>query len=239
MSKVMRPFVILLLFLSLFIGGCSDKEKLADLEKKQEEIIAKLNAIESNQKEMLKFFRPRRPQVDLNKVHNLPVGSSPVKGRKDAAVTITEFSDYQCPYCSRVQPTLKKVMEAYPDNVKIVFKNFPLSSIHPQAKDAARAAHAAGEQGKYWEMHDLIFKNAKSLNDEKFRALAVSLNLDIDKFMADFKSGRYDRQIEEDIELGRSVGVRGTPTFFINGKRVARRSFDDFKNTIDGYLKKN
>lgn len=150
--KIKKYVMILLLAIPALITGCADKEKIESIENTQKEILAKLSVIETNQDEMLKFFRRGRPKVDFNKVHNLPVGSSPVKGKLDARVTITEFSDFQCPYCGQIQPTLKKVLEAYPDNVKLVYKNFPLS-FHKQARNAARAAHAAGEQGKYWEMH--------------------------------------------------------------------------------------
>lgn len=225
-----------LLMIPLLLSGCVDKKKIESIEETQKEILAKLTEIEKNQKEMGKFYKPRRPTVDYNKVHNLPVGSSAIKGSKEARVTIVEFSDFQCPYCSRVQSTLREVLKAYPDDVKLVYKDFPLS-FHKQAKNAARAARAAGEQGKYWEMHDMLFENYNRLTDDKFKEFATKLNLDLNKFMTDFNSNKYDKLIQEDIDLGRKAGVTGTPTLFINGKRMQRRSVDDFKTTIDGYLK--
>ncbi len=210
-------------------------------EQMQKQILARLDRIEENQKNMAKAVQqppaPQRPAVDINQVYNLPVGSSAVRGRKEALVTIVEFSDYQCPYCSKLQPTIKQVLEAYPKDVKLVFKDFPLS-FHQQAKNAAKATRAAGEQGKYWEMHDLVFENFNQLNDNLYKDLAAKLQLNEAKFLADFGSNKYDNLIQQDISLGQTAGVGGTPTLFLNGKRMQGRSFDDFKMAIDGYLKK-
>jgi protein-disulfide isomerase len=180
---------------------------------------------------------PSRPTIDYNKVHNLSIGSSPIKGDKNAPVTIVEFSDFQCPYCSRLQPTLVQVLEAYPKDVKLVFKDFPLS-FHKQAKNAAKAARAAGEQGKYWEMHDLIFEKFSTVNEEMFKEFAGKLTLDMNKFNADYSSTKYDQLIQQDINMGRTAGVTGTPSLFLNGKRMQRRSLDDFKAAIDAIIKK-
>lgn len=242
---------LLFLMIALLFTACVDKKKIDDFDKTQKEILAKLeaiegkvntvegkvNSIEKDQKEMMKAFKPRRPTIDYNKVHNLPVGKSKVRGNANAPVTIVEFSDFQCPYCSRLQPTLEKVLKDFPNEARLVFKNFPLS-FHKQAKNAARATHAAGEQGKYWEMHDITFKNFNKLTEDSFKEFAGKLGLDETKFMADYKSGKYDNQIQQDINLGRQAGVTGTPSLFINGKRMKGRSYDDFKNTIESYTKK-
>lgn len=210
-------------------------------EQMHKQILARLDKIEEGQKNIAKVIQqpavPQRPAIDFNKVHNLPFGSSPIKGKKEARVTVVEFSDYQCPYCSRLQPTLKQVLEAYPNDVKLVFKDFPLS-FHKQAINAAKAARAAGEQGKYWEMHDLLFENFSQLNDSSYKEFAAKLKLDETRFMADFQSNKYDNLIQQDIILGQSAEVGGTPTLFLNGKRMQGRSFDDFKTAIEGYLKK-
>ncbi|RJR20936.1 MAG: hypothetical protein C4581_02765 [Nitrospiraceae bacterium] len=209
----------------------------------QKQVLARLDRIEANQRNMAKAVQqapavaPQRPTVDFNQVHNLPIGSSPVKGHKDAPVTIVEFSDYQCPYCSRLQATLNQVLAAYPKDVKLVFKDFPLS-FHQQAKNAAKAARAAGEQGKYWEMHDLIFENYAQLNDNSYKEFAAKLQLNEARFLADYGSNKYEGLIQQDMLLGQNSGVGGTPTLFINGKRMQGRSFDDFKAAIEGYLKK-
>lgn len=244
MTKGKYVVLIMMLIIPLLTAGCADKEKLDNIEKMQTDIMAKLDTIEVNQKTMAEnikkmgtFAQPKRPTIDYNKVHNFPIGSSAIKGKKEAPVTIVEFSDYQCPYCSKLQPTLNQVLAAYPDDVKLVFKDFPLS-FHKQAKNAAKAARAAGEQGKYWEMHDLLFKDFNKLTDDSFKTYATQLGLDTAKFTADFSSNKYDALIQQDINQGRGAGVTGTPSLFVNGKRMQRRSFADFKATIDGYLKK-
>jgi protein-disulfide isomerase len=229
----------MMLLISMLMLSCSDnKGQLERIEQNQADILAKLKTVEEKiAKIPAQAKAPSRPTVDYNKVHNLPIGSSAVKGKKEAKVTITEFSDFQCPYCSRIQSTLKEVLEAYPNDVKLVFKDFPLS-FHKQAKNAAKAARAAGEQGKFWEMHDLIFENFSKVNEVMFKDFATKLNLDMNKFMADYSSNKYDALIQQDINLGRQAQVTGTPSLFMNGKRMQRRSFEDFKQLIDGYLEK-
>jgi len=236
MKRYFLLFAGLIAIVALLLG-CTDQKRLENIEKTQQEILNKLKSIEQKQEQMARFFQPRRPTIDWNKVYKIPIGSSYIRGKKDAKVTIVEFSDFQCPYCAKLQPTLKKVLKTFPNDVKLVYKDFPLS-FHKYAKMAARAARAAGEQGKFWEMHDLIFESFSALNEEKFKEFAKKLNLDMDKFLKDFKSDKYDKLIQADINLGRSVGVTGTPTLFINGKRVRNRSFEALKTTIEEYLKK-
>lgn len=238
MNKKGSLIVLVLLVISLLFTGCVDKEKIDNIDQTLRDINATLKSMETKIDKLPKTAAaPRRPTIDYNKVHNLPVGTSAIKGNKNASVTIVEFSDFQCPYCARLQPTLNEVLKAYPKEVRLVYKDFPLA-FHKQAKNAAKATRAAGEQGKYWEMHDLIFEKYSSLTEEMFKEFAVKLNLDINKFEADFSSNKYDKLIQEDINLGRQAGVSGTPTLFVNGKRMQSRSFDDFKTTIDGYLNK-
>ncbi len=237
--RVGKVFIILVIFLiPLFIASCTDEKRLNKIEETQKEILTKIATIEGNQEKILKFFQPRKPAIDYNRVQNIPIGISPVKGNKNAPVTIIEFSDYECPYCARLQPTLKEILKAHPKDVKLVFKNFPLSSIHKQARNAAKAAHAAGDQGKYWEMHDVIFKNYNKLSEEKFKELATQIGLDVKQFVVDYNSNKYDQQIQQDINIGRNVGVGSTPTLFINGKRMRGRSFADFEEAIGKILKK-
>ncbi len=246
---------VALLIIPVLLAGCTDNSKIENqvdnakidsIEVSQKEILAKITAIEgkissieSNQKEMMKVFKKPggKPAIDYNKVHKFPTDNSAIRGNPKAPVTIVEFSDFQCPYCSKLQPTLEEVLKLYPNDVRLVFKDFPLS-FHKQAMNAARAARAAGEQGKYWEMHDLIFVDYNKLTESHFENYATKLGLDKTKFMADFKSGKYDKFIQQDMNLGRSAGVGGTPTMFMNGKRMQRRSVADFKTSIEGYLKK-
>lgn len=247
-----RMFMVMIMLTAPLLAGCMEKEvvdgsddkRLENIEKVQKDILAKIDSVEANQKEMMKLFKagnqakPAKPGIDYNKVNIIPLADSHVRGNPNAPVTIVEFSDFQCPYCSKLQPTLEQVLKAYPDKVKLVFKDFPLS-FHKEAKPAARAALAAGEQGKYWEMHDLIFKDFNKLNEARFKEFAGKLGLDMEKFAKDFKSNKYDARIQRDSLLGQSIGVRGTPSLFMNGKRMGARSFDAFKALIEGYLKPN
>ncbi len=182
--------------------------------------------------------RPQPPSEDLNKVHNIPIDQSPVRGNKNAKVIITKFVDFQCPFCARFYPPVLEILKAYPNDVKFVIKNFPLS-FHPQAKPAAKAALAAGEQGKYWEMVDKLFENNQNLTDDKFKELAQSLGLNVDKFMKDYKEkdAQWEAIINKDMTLGSEVDVRGTPTFYINGKKTMARDLTTFKTEVDNILK--
>ena len=247
MTGIRVLMVLIILIVPLFVGCIDNDEedrafnqRLEDIESSQQIILTKIESIEANQKEMMKLVKSgkrAKPSVDYNKTYNIPVANSPVRGNVKAPVTIFEFSDFECPYCARLQPTLKQVLEAYPDKVRLVYKDFPLS-FHKQAKNASRAALAAGEQGKYWEMHDLIFKDYNKLNEDKFKEFANKLGLDMERFMKDSKSNQYDARIQRDIKLGAGIGVRGTPSLFMNGKRMGARSFDAFKTLIERYIKK-
>lgn len=234
-----RNFIVLvLLMFSLVFAGCADKEKIESIEQTLKDMHATLKNVEAKLDKLPQpaAAAPQVPTQDFNKVYNIPLGTSAIKGNKNAPVTVVEFSDFQCPYCAKFAPTIDEVLKAYPNDVKFVYKDFPLS-FHKQAQNAAKAARAAGEQGKFWEMHDLIFKNFSTMNEDMFKEFAAKLNLDSNKFLADFNSNKYDALIQQDINLGRQSGVTGTPTLYMNGKRMQRRSFDDFKQAIDEILK--
>jgi len=177
------------------------------------------------------------PSEDLNKVHSIPVDHSYVRGAKDAPVTIVEFVDFQCPFCSKFHPPVTQAINAYPGKVNYIIKNFPLA-FHQQAKSAAKAAMAAGEQGKYYEMADLLLDNSRSLNEDKYKELAGQLGLNVEKFLKDYKEkdSQYEDMIAKDMKLGEQVAVRGTPTFYINGRKTNARDLDSFKAEIDQIL---
>lgn len=161
------------------------------------------------------------------------------RGDKDAPVTIVEFSDYQCPYCSRHHETMKKVMEAYPGKVKWEYKHFPLDSMHPYARIAAEGAECAGDQDKFWEYTDLLYASQKSLNSEIVPKLAAQLNLNMDDFTACISSGKYKEKIASDLAEGQAKGVRGTPGNFVNGVELKGAvPFDQMKAAIDKALNK-
>lgn len=171
---------------------------------------------------------PAAPSPIVSKVGH---AGSPALGRPDAPVTMVEFSDYQCPYCRRFfEQTLPAIKKEYVDTGKLryVFRDFPLDQIHPQARKAAEAAKCAGEQGRYWEMHDALFRNQDDLTVPKLKEYAAGVPLDAAAFGACLDSGKFAREVERDQEDGAKAGVRGTPAFFVGTTRGA--------DPIDGLL---
>ncbi len=159
-------------------------------------------------------------------------------GPKDAPVSVIEFSDFQCPFCAKVSPTIHQVLKQYPGQVKWVFKHFPLG-FHPDAPLAHEASLAAGAQGKFWEMHDLLFSNQRALKREDLIKYAKQLGLDLDRFLDALDSGKYRTIVEQDKAEGARLGVRGTPTFFINGRRlVGAQPFSAFASLIEKELRR-
>jgi protein-disulfide isomerase len=166
------------------------------------------------------------------------VKGSPALGSTDAEVEIVEFSDFQCPFCSRVWPTLQQVREEYGDDVRIVFKHLPLR-IHPKAPAAHAAAEAAHRQGKFWEMHDAIFANPRELSPEQFEKYAQEIGLDVAKFKTDVASPDVKARVDADQSEAAKLGVSGTPSFFINGRYLSgAQPFEEFKKRIDEELAK-
>jgi protein-disulfide isomerase len=148
----------------------------------------------------------------------IPITGSPVAGPADAKVTIVEFSDFQCPYCILAVPQIQELLKAYPTQVRLVFKQFPLE-IHSKAFLAASSALAANNQGKFWQMHDAIFESRGNLNRETFVKIARALGLDMPRFEKDMDSEETKKAIQKDVNDGERAGVEGTPTIFINGQR--------------------
>jgi protein-disulfide isomerase len=142
-----------------------------------------------------------------------------IEGNAQAATTLVEYGDYECPHCGRAFPIIKRVQQAMGDDLRFVFRNFPLSQVHPFAESAAEAAEAAAAQGKFVQMHDLIFENQDRLEPNDLVAYARQAGLDITRFEQDMESGAYSERVREDFMSGVRSGVNGTPTFFINGNR--------------------
>jgi protein-disulfide isomerase len=160
----------------------------------------------------------------------------PSKGPASAPITIVEFSDFQCPYCSRAEETVGKVMKAYDGKVRVVYRDFPLP-IHPQAQKAAEAAHCAGDQGKYWEMHEKLFAHQQALEPPALKGYAKEVGLDQGKFDKCLDSGDKAKVVEANRKAGEKVGVTGTPAFFVNGLQLTgAQPFEEFKTVIDGEL---
>ena len=149
-----------------------------------------------------------------------PVGPKDhVQGPPDAPVHLVEFGDYECPYCGEAYPVVKALQERLGDQMCFVFRNFPLTQVHPHAEEAAEAAEAAGAQGKFWEMHDLLYENQDALEPEDLVQYARALKLDLPRFVLEMREHVYVERVREDFRSGVRSGVNGTPTFFINGVR--------------------
>ena len=141
------------------------------------------------------------------------------QGGDSASITIVEFGDYQCPHCGAAYPVIKEIQEAFGDQIKFIFRNFPLAEIHPFAKIAAQATEAANVQGKYWKMHDAIFERQSHLSTNFITKLAEELGLDVEQFLTDLNSEEVITKVEDDFESGIRSGVNGTPSFFVNGEK--------------------
>jgi protein-disulfide isomerase len=179
-----------------------------------------------------------RKQPDPKAVYKVAVGDSPVKGPPDALVTIVEFSDFQCPFCGRVEATVKQVVDTYGKDVRVVFKQNPLP-FHQNAGPAAEASLAAADQGKFWEMHEKLFSNQTALERDKLDGYAKDLGLNPAKFKASMDSNKHKATIDAEQKQARDLGAAGTPSFFINGRSLrGAQPFDAFKALIDEELAK-
>jgi protein-disulfide isomerase len=166
------------------------------------------------------------PKVDVK-----PEG--PSKGDPRAPITIVEFSDYECQFCAQAEPTMKRVLEAYPGKVRLVLETYPLS-IHPNAPKASEAALCAGEQQRYWDMHDVLFANQNALKVDDLKGYARRLGLDAGRFDACLDSGRTAAAVEAGRKAGEKLGINSTPTFFVDGRPfVGARTFETFQEVID------
>src|SRR5262245_15193668 len=197
------------------LAGCGgNPADIEEIKKGQKEILDKLAALDKTVQQIKAAppAAPPRPQVDPNKVYNIPTTGSPARGPDSAKVTVVEFSDYQCPFCGQAEGLVKQVLETYPKDVRLVYKQFPLTSIHPNAMPAAKAALAAGRQGKFVEMHSLIFENQRQLSPEKFTEFAAKLSLDVTQFQKDMESPEILAQINREMQEGKAADGTGTPT---------------------------
>jgi protein-disulfide isomerase len=241
--------VVCVAFGFAFPGGLSAGEaddslhsEIEALKKGQADILKQLEEIK-------KLVTPKRREVVSDVNVTLDVADDPIKGSADAQVALVEFTDYQCPYCGRyVRTVMPRVMKDYVDTGKVryVLRDFPLP-FHKEARNAAFAAHCAGEQGKYWEMHDLLFKNQKALEREKLPEYAAALGLDTAAFDECIASGRYDSTVTKSLEDGRKATISGTPSFVVGvindgsevkGTKIIRGAvpYAVFKSTLDAML---
>ena len=220
-----------------FLFKSSLLQKLTMIEQKQDAILGQLGGMRGLGQQRPEAL-PQRPEIDPNKIYTISLGESPFKGDPKAKVTIVEFSDFQCPFSQRFHPAAIDAVNAYASGVKYVLKNFPLG-FHQQARPAAKALLAANEQGKYWEMMDLLVKSGKDVSEGKFKELAGQLGIDVNRFETDLKEkdAQWEKLIEADLAAGKEAEVMGTPTFYINGKRTDARTVEELKKEIDQLLK--
>ena len=143
-----------------------------------------------------------------------------VLGRADAPVTVLEYGDYECPYCRGAARDVREMLARYPDTVRFVFRNFPIIQLHPHAEQAAQAAEAAGVQGKFWPMYELLLQPSSGLDLDSLLDYAAGLSLDVGRFRDEVTSRAYAAKIERDIQDGISDGVNATPKFYVNGERI-------------------
>lgn len=188
-----------------------------------------IEAIEARA-EVVRFLEPPRFQV---------AAGGPAMGPPDARITIVEFSDFQCPFCQRASAVVKAVRERYPGDVRLVYKQFPLETIHPQARAAAEASLCAADQDRFWEYHDKLFENSKQLAEEDLVRYAGELELDPKRFEQCVADRAYRVQVDEDMELGRELGVSGTPAFFVNGIMLSgAKPLESFVEVIEAELER-
>jgi protein-disulfide isomerase len=190
-----------------------------------------LKSLRSQAKVMINLKPPPVLRVEVS------AAGAPFKGPAKAPVTIVEFSDFHCPFCRRVLPTLAQLESKYGEKVKLVFRDFPIDNLHPGATKAHEAARCANEQGKFWAYHDKLFASPPKSTPEIFKELAKEVGLDVTSFETCFDGGKYQADIKKDIEEGNRVGVTGTPAFFINGRLVSgAQPLEAFSRIIDDEL---
>jgi protein-disulfide isomerase len=230
---------------------CYSKPILDFLDEDPPNLIAKqvtqntINSIKGGQDnrattlQLKRYLRRAKSAPDRSPetVYDINITNSPFRGAEKADVTIVEFSDFQCPYCAKLYKNLDQVSEKYSDRVKHVFKNFPLERIHKAARLAAKAALAAGEQGKFWEMRNKLFDHYRTISKENILKYAEEMELDKEKFEQTLNNKDLDKLITEDLVEGELADVRGTPSVYING-RIYRgdRSAQGFDNYIRNLL---
>lgn len=201
------------------------------LNARQEAFLASLK---SNAKIVDRLEPPAAARVEV------AVGDAPVRGSADARVTVVEFSDFECPFCKRASGTMASLLEKYPGKIKLVYRDFPLESIHPLARGAAEAARCARDGGKFWEYHDVLFAQSPKLAPEDLKRYAVQVGLDAQKFDACVDGHAHSAGVQSDMDEGQRLGITATPVFFINGRAVkGAQPAETFTRVIDDELSRS
>ena len=211
-------------FKHLIMQKLEDIVRLRKREKGSPHLIAKLM---EETKAKIHLVAPKKT------VYDIETRGYPSIGTEDAPVTIVEFSDFQCPFCKQAAATLNHILDKYPQKVRLVFRNFPLPS-HIDAQKAHEAAACAQDQGKFWEYHDILFANQNSLDVIHLKRYAAQLELEITHFNQCLDTGKYTDYVKNDVDQGKKLSVRGTPSFFINGKKQNIQNVDQFAWHVSG-----
>ena len=218
----MRKLLILALALILFVPSAFAEDTtfeslILDVIKKNPQVIKEAlqkyeaeSAEKAKEDEFNKLFEDRA---------EVEIGESPVRGDKKADYTIFAFSDFQCPFCKRGDDTIKELLKKHENKIRYVFKSFPLG-FHPEAMPAAKAAWAAGKQGKFYEYHDKLFENQTKLGEDLYVQIAKDLELNVEKFNKDRASDEAEKKIQEETKQGQAAGIQGTPGFVLNGVKI-------------------
>ncbi|MCL1473979.1 DsbA family protein [Argonema antarcticum] len=225
-NKALRLAALLMLCLAMFcwsvpaqaasrISPQLEEQVLQILRQHPEVILESVQAYQEQQQKQIQQTR----QAFVEQIKTNPkavIGESPTTGASEPKIVLLEFSDFECPYCSKANTTLKQFIAKHQDEVTLVYKHFPLISIHPEAMSAAKAAWAAGQQGKFWEYHDALFTQQDKLGEALYLDIAQNMNLDLDKFDRD--RNLADTAIQKDMQLAERLGLSGTPFFVMNGE---------------------
>ena len=181
---------------------------------------------------------PSLPEVDVTKIAKV-TNVDHIRGNANAKITLVEYSDFECPFCASFHPTVKQLLADYPNDIRLVYRHFPLRQLHPNAQKAAEASECAAEQGKFWEMHDKLFElnTARSLTLDAMKTAAKDMGLDTTKFNSCVDSGKYASEVEKDYKDGIAGGVTGTPGTFVGSEYVAGAlPYESVKAVVEAQL---
>jgi protein-disulfide isomerase len=200
--------------------------RVADLENK----VALLESEVAALRERLEALLGKEPG---SQVQTVPIGDSPVRGNPNAPITLVMFGDYQSDYTARAQYVVKRLLATYPQRLRFVYKHYPLTQVHPLANDAALAALSAERQGLFWEYHDLLFQNARRLDNAVMLVLAEQAGLDVTRFDRDRRSLGVLERLQSDEKLGTTLGVAGLPALYLNGRLMPTWRYDYLQSQIE------
>jgi protein-disulfide isomerase len=228
MNKMLKPLIVIVVAIAVAAGAAIFMSREEAASSPSESAAAPQS-----------FTGTSLPTGDPNVLPAASAQGGHQLGNPTAPVTLVEFGDYQCPSCGGFHPVVKELMRREGDNLKFEFHHFPLIQIHANALPASKAAEAAGEQGKYWEMNDLLFAyqtrwSAAPNVEQEFSAYAAQLGLDVNKFMQAYRSPEVESRVLQDVQRGQAAQVDGTPTFFVNGQRIWElpQGLDEFQQII-------